>query len=72
MKSTGAIHAAKLDNPRLQRMLRLLKRGGRYSTRQVIRKADVCAVNSIKSELKTHGIPVQCKRKGGVWEYWLA
>ena len=70
-QATGAIHAAKMDSPRLQRMLALLQRGGRYTTMDVIIGAKVCAVNSIAAELRENGVPVHCKRNGDVWEYWL-
>ena len=69
----GLCHAARLSNsPRLQRVLALLERGGRYSTRDIIARADVCAVNSIATELKANGIPVRCQQVGrGRFEYWI-
>ena len=70
-QATGAIHAAKMDSPRLQRMLALLQQGGRYTTRDIVMQAHVCAVNSIAAELRENGVPVHCKRNGDVWEYWL-
>lgn len=59
---TGVIHAAKLDNSdRLQRVLKLLSDGKEYTTRQIVRIADVCAVNTIISELRDNNIKIKCR-----------
>ena len=62
-------HLAK--SKRLQRTLRLLSDGQEHSTRDIIRGADVCAVNSVISELRANGIPVRSCVKGGIWFYRL-
>ena len=69
----GKCHAARLENsPRLQRVLALLQRGGRYSTRDIVIRAEVMAVNSAITELRANGIHVQSECVGrGRWEYWL-
>lgn len=57
---------------RLKRVLAVLRRGGSYTTRDIIRKAKVCAVNSIVAELRDNGYNVLCKRKGMRWHYMLS
>ena len=56
---------------RLQRVMRVLADGQEHSTRDLIREADVCAVNSIVAELRANGIPVASRCKSGVWLYRL-
>lgn len=70
--STGKIHAAKIENsPRLQRVYELLLSGPK-TTREIVRQADVCAVNSIAKELRENGINVECKPiRKGVFQYRL-
>jgi hypothetical protein len=75
-KKRRGIHFAKVENSaRLQRVLKMLRRGGAYTTRQLIRGADVCAMNSIASELRKNGFRVACFRKNvkqkPVWFYML-
>ena len=68
------IHAAKIENsPRLQRFYSVLRKGARLTTRQIIQKANVCNPNTCAAELRDpiNGIPVECKRKGKNWIYWL-
>lgn len=63
---------ARLDkSERLQRVLRLLRDRKWYSTRTIIRKANVCAVNSIASELRSNGYRIDCRRERDVWSYRL-
>lgn len=63
---------AKLSkSDRLKRVLKVLKRGGAYSTRDLIRKAKVCAVNSCISEIRANGKRVGCFRRGNIWYYQL-
>lgn len=63
---------ARLDkSERLQRVLKLLKDRKWHTTRTIIKQAHVCAVNSIASELRKNGHPVECKRVGDVWRYRL-
>lgn len=62
---------AKLENSeRLQRVNNLLSDGKPHTTRDIIRKAHVCAVNSIIGELRLNGIEIQCQQKGRKWYYW--
>lgn len=56
----------------LQRVYNLLSDGREYTTRQIIRKARVCAVNAILPELARNGIPYKCQRRGKYWYYSLA
>ena len=61
------MHNAQLKSSgRLQRVLAVLSCGEPKTTRQIIREAHVCAVNSIVSELRANGIDIECKavRKG--------
>lgn len=54
--------AAKLEtSDRLQRVYELLKRGGEYSTMEIVQQARVCAVNSIIAELRANGVPVKSR-----------
>lgn len=57
---------------RLQRVLAVLMDKKRHSTRDLIRKANVCAVNSIISELRANGVQIECKREKNLWFYALA
>lgn len=69
---TALIRYAKLKHSkRLQRVLRLLSDGAEYSTREIIRLADVCAVNSIITELRAQGIPIASRCRRGIWLYRL-
>lgn len=61
----GHIRAARLDSPRLQRVLRLLLDGRPHTTRGIIRKAHVAAVNAIVAELRHHGAEIICVQTGG-------
>ncbi|QYK42831.1 MAG: hypothetical protein KF887_06945 [Paracoccaceae bacterium] len=69
----GHIHAGPLSSPRLQRVLRLLSDGRPHTTRGIIRKAHVAAVNAIVAELRHHGAEITCVRSrapGGVgWRF---
>jgi hypothetical protein len=69
----GTIHAARFDaSPRLQRVFALLSDGDEYTTRRIVREADVCAVNSIMAELRQNSIPVTCRiLRRGVYTYQL-
>lgn len=62
------MHAAPLTSDRLQRVLAVLRDGKPHSTRQIVRRANVCAVNSCIAELREHGAEIACKAiriKGG-------
>jgi hypothetical protein len=66
------MHAARIEtSPRLQRVLETLQRGGRWTTRELIETAHVCAVNSAVAELRANGYPITCERRKNVWLYWL-
>ena len=64
------MNAAKIEkSDRLQRVLQLLKKGGEYTTLEIIQKAGVCAVNSIISELRQNGYQINCERRADKWFY---
>ena len=66
------MHSAKIENSvRLQRVLKVLKDKARHTTRDIIRKAKVCAVNSIISELRDNGLKIECERVANRWYYWV-
>lgn len=67
------MHAAKLDkSKRLQRVYELLKDGRPMTTMQIVREANVCAVNSIISELRRNGKIITCVQLNkGVYRYQL-
>ena len=67
------MHAAKLDkSERLQRVLNILQDRRWHSTRDIVNEADVCAVNSIISELRRNGIAIECECFGkGRYHYRL-
>ena len=72
-RATGSIHAAPLTSPRLRRVLKLLEDGKRRTTRDIVRKAQVMAVNACVAELRTHGAVITCVREaapnGEGWRY---
>jgi len=53
----------------LQRVFKLLSKGGEYTTLEIIQKAGVCAVNSIISELRANGYEISCQRRANKWFY---
>lgn len=66
-------HATLVNSRRLQRVYELLCNGPK-TTREIIREAGVCAVNSIASELRANGIEIDCRcvsGRRGVYEYSL-
>lgn len=66
-RNSGKIHYAKLsDSPRLQRVLKALEDAGMVglTTREIILKAEVCAVNTAIAELRSNGIKILCKPQG--------
>lgn len=65
-------HARLSKSTRLQRVARLLSDGKLYSTRQIIRAARVCAVNSVVAELRENGKHIECARIGKNWFYRMA
>ena len=66
------MHSANLKSPRLQRVLKVLKDKTRHTTRDIIRKANVCAVSAIISELRDNGLRIECERVANRWYYWMA
>jgi hypothetical protein len=66
------MNAANFDkSDRLQRVYKLLKKGGEYTTLDIIQRAGVCAVNSIVSELRQAGYQITCQRRADKWLYRL-
>jgi len=64
------MRAANLESSkRLQRVHNVLMDGMKHTTRDLIRKAKVCAVNSIISELRENGMQIDCQRVGSRWFY---
>ena len=64
------MNAAQIDkSDRLQKVAKLLGRGGEYTTMEIIQKAGVCAVNSIISELRQNGYDIRCERRADKWFY---
>lgn len=59
----GHIKAARLDSARLQRVLKLLSDGKPHTTRQIVRRARVMAVNAAVAELRHHGAEITCVRQ---------
>lgn len=57
------MHAAPLSSPRLQRVLDVLKDGKPHTTRQIVRRARVMAVNACIAELRQHGAEIHCHRR---------
>ncbi len=68
------MHAAALTSPRLQRVLKLLSDGKPHTTRTIVRKAQVMAVNACISELRHHGAEITCVKQacpnGGGWRFF--
>lgn len=66
------MHAASIEkSERLGRVLDLLSQGGDFSTLDIIKQANVCAVNSIVAELRQNGFDINCQRRGDKWFYKL-
>ncbi len=64
------MHAATLgSSERLQRVDALLADGRPHTTQEIIIAAQVCAVNSIVSELRANGRRITCRRIGSRWVY---
>jgi hypothetical protein len=66
------MNAASIEkSDRLARVLELLWQGGDFSTLDIIKQANVCAVNSIVAELRQNGFDINCQRRGDKWFYRL-
>ena len=68
-----SLHFAQLNrSSRLQRVLTVLSDCRPHTTREIIRAADVCAVNSIVAELRANGLDILCQCTGkGRYRYQL-
>jgi hypothetical protein len=59
-------------SPRLRRALAALREyPAGLTTRQWLRKAHICAVNSVAAELRAQGYPVLCTPEGKLYRYRL-
>jgi len=66
------MNAANIErSDRLARVADLLAQSGELSTLEIIKQANVCAVNSIVSELRQNGYDITCQRRGEKWFYKL-
>lgn len=67
------MHYAKVEtSKRLKRVLNLLSDGLPHTTRDIVRRASVCAVNSIISELRMNGYDINCWcHRKGVFKYQM-
>lgn len=66
------MNAASIESSdRLNRVLDLLSHGGEFTTLDIIKSANVCAVNSIIAELRQNGFDIDCQRRGDKWFYKL-
>ena len=76
-RATGRIHAGDPDkSARLRRVLGVLADGHEVSTLEIMREAQVCAVNSCVAELRVAGHTINCRMGKGpsggrVWFYRL-
>lgn len=55
--------AATMTSDRLQRVKRLLSDGKPHSTRDIMRRAYVCAISSCVAELRVNGAEIICERQ---------
>ena len=67
------MHAATLArSSRLQRLRAVLRDRKPHSTRDLMRRAHICAVSAAISELRHgNGMNIACKRRGCIWFYQL-
>jgi hypothetical protein len=65
----NAAHLSTSD--RLKRVRDFLKDGRAHSTLEIVKKAKVCAVSAIISELRANGMRIECRRKADRWYYQL-
>ena len=58
------MHAARLErSARLRRVHALLSDGLEHSTRDIVQRAYVCAVNSCIAELRVNGAVIECRQR---------
>jgi hypothetical protein len=66
------MNAASLTkSDRLRRVKQFLSDQKPHSTLEIVKKANVCAVNSIVAELRANGVPINCQRRGDRWYYQM-
>lgn len=66
------MNAAKIDtSDRLKRVDRLLSSGRAMSTIEIMHAANVCAVNSVVSELRANGRQIRCWQKDRIFYYQM-
>lgn len=70
------MHAATLTSPRLIRVLAVLHDGRPHTTRDIVRRGRVMAVNACVAELRQLGAEIACQREanprgGRVWKYTM-
>lgn len=76
MGAHGRIHAATLKSPRLRKVLAVLQGGEPRTTRDIVRKTGVLAVNAVIAELRELGAEITCVRetdpvRGPRWTYTM-
>lgn len=66
------MNAASLPSERLQRLLAVLEDGKPLTTRTIMRRANICAINSCVAELRQHGAEITCTRQlvAGKWRFF--
>ncbi|WP_102226841.1 hypothetical protein [Acidimangrovimonas sediminis] len=66
------MHAAALTSPRLQRVLAVLRDGKPHTTRDIVRRGRVMAVNVCISELRHHGAEIACIKQATAqgWRFY--
>lgn len=62
-------HATLERSDRLQRLMSVLRDGKAHTTRDLVRRAHICAVNSCVAELRAQGKHIECWREGDRWYY---
>jgi biotin operon repressor len=66
------MNAAKLStSDRLQRVRDFLSDNQPHSTLEIVKKANVCAVNSAIAELRANGLKIDCWRRKDRFYYRL-
>ena len=65
------MNAANADrSARLRRFMGVLSDHGWHGTREIVHTAEIMAVNSVASECRQNGIPIECRCVGrGRYEY---
>ena len=60
-RDIGSIHYARyIKSDRLQRLLKFMLDGAPHTTLEIIKGADICAVNSAVCELRRNGFSCYC------------